>query len=50
MPIKKTENRRELLQEDFKYNYNPDLTTELDQNNEDFSRDTINIITLWKVN
>src|SRR4030042_6211881 len=50
MPIKKIENRRELLQEDFKYNYNPDLTTELDQNNEDFSRDTINIITLWKVN
>ena len=50
MPIKKIENKRELLQEDFKYNYNPELTTALDENNEDFNRNTINIITLWKVN
>lgn len=50
MPIKKIENKGDLHQEDFKYNYNPDLTKELDQNSEDFSQDTINIIALWKVN
>lgn len=50
MPIKKIENGRELLQEDFKYDYNPELTKELDEKNEDFNQNTINIITLWKVN
>jgi len=49
-PIKKIENRGELRQEDFKYDYNPDLTKELDETNEDFTQNTINKITLWKVN
>lgn len=50
MPIKKIASKQELSPEDFQYNYNPELTQELDDNNEDFCRNTINLITLWKVN
>ena len=50
MPINKIENKDELHPEDFKYNYNAELTKELDENNGDFNRGTINTITLWKVN
>jgi len=50
MPIKKITSKQELSPKDFQYNYNPELTQELDENNEDFCRNTINLITLWKVN
>jgi thermostable 8-oxoguanine DNA glycosylase len=50
MPINKIENKDELHPDDFEYNYNADLTRELDENNGDFNRSIINTITLWKVN
>lgn len=48
--IKKIENKSELREEDFKYDYNPDITNELDNINGDFDENIINKITLWKVN
>jgi len=48
--IKKIENKRELHEEDFKYDYNPDLTNELDNIKGDFDENIINKITLWKLN
>jgi len=50
MPINKIENKDELQPDDFEYNYNPELTRELDEYNDNFNRSTINEITLWKVN
>lgn len=48
--IKKIENKRELLPEDFNYDYNPALTKLLDEHDADFNQNTINMIALWKVN
>ena len=48
--IKKIENKRELDEEDFKYDYNPDLTNELDNIKGDFDEKIINKIALWKLN
>ncbi len=48
--IKKIENKTELHENDFKYDYNPDLTNELDNIKEDFNEDIINKIALWKLN
>ena len=48
--IKKIENKRELHEGDFKYDYNPDLTNELDNIKGDFDENIINKIALWKLN
>lgn len=48
--IKKIENKGDLLTEDFDYDYNRDLTKLLDDHNEDYDKNIINMITLWKVN
>jgi len=48
--IKQIYNSRELLEEDFKYDYNPDLTNELDSIKGDFDKNIINKIALWKLN
>ncbi len=48
--IKKIENKRELCEDDFKYDYNPDLTNELDNIRGDFDVNIINKIALWKLN
>jgi len=48
--IKKIENKRELQDEDFKYDYNPDLTNELDNITGDFDDKIVNKIALWKLN
>ncbi|OGP92236.1 MAG: hypothetical protein A2157_12995 [Deltaproteobacteria bacterium RBG_16_47_11] len=48
--IKKIENKRELHEEDFKFDFNPDLTNELDNIKGDFDENIINKIALWKLN
>ena len=48
--IKKIDNKRELREENFKYDYNPDLTNELDNIRGDFDVNVINKIALWKLN
>lgn len=48
--IRKIENKNELHSEDFRYDYNPALTRELDETTEDFDQNIINRIALWKVN
>jgi thermostable 8-oxoguanine DNA glycosylase len=48
--IRKIEDKREFLEEDFKYDYNPDLTNELDNIRTDFDEIIINKIALWKLN
>jgi thermostable 8-oxoguanine DNA glycosylase len=48
--IKKIQNKSDLSPTDFSYDYNPELTNVLDELNEDFNQNTINTITLWKVN
>lgn len=48
--IKRIENKREIHEEDFKYNYNPELTNELDNIQGDFDENIINKIALWKIN
>ena len=42
--IKKIEDKRELHEEDFKFNFNPDLTNELDNIKGDFDENIINKI------
>jgi thermostable 8-oxoguanine DNA glycosylase len=48
--IKKIEDKRELHEEDFKFDFNPDLTNELDNIKGDFDENIINKIALWKLN
>jgi thermostable 8-oxoguanine DNA glycosylase len=48
--IKRIESKDGLCPEDFKYDYNPDLTKALDSINDDFDQEIINMIALWKVN
>jgi thermostable 8-oxoguanine DNA glycosylase len=48
--IKRIETKDELCTEDFKYDYNPDLTKVLDSIKDDFDQQIINMIALWKVN
>ncbi|MGA2240347.1 MAG: hypothetical protein ABSG74_14170 [Candidatus Bathyarchaeia archaeon] len=48
--INKIDNKRELHEEDLKYDYNPDLTNELDDIKGDFDEKIINKIALWKLN
>lgn len=43
-------NKNDLLLEDFNYNYNIDITRDLDDIDGDFTQDIINKIVLWKVN
>ncbi|OGP88642.1 MAG: hypothetical protein A2157_16435 [Deltaproteobacteria bacterium RBG_16_47_11] len=48
--IRKIENKRELHEEDLNFDYNRDLTNELDIIEEDFDENIINKIALWKLN
>ncbi len=48
--IKKIDNRTDLSKDDFVYNYNPDLTKELDDIDGDYDHHIINRIVLWKIN
>jgi hypothetical protein len=48
--IKRIESKDELYPEDFKYDYNPDLTKALDSIKDDFDQEILNMIALWKVN
>jgi thermostable 8-oxoguanine DNA glycosylase len=48
--IKKIDHKEELCKEDFEYDYNPDLSNELDNIRGDFDQNIINKITLWKLN
>lgn len=48
--IKKIENKEELQEDDFRYDYNPDLTNEIDNLSRDFDDSVINKIALWKLN
>lgn len=47
--IKAIENKRELCDKDFNYDYNIDITNKLDNINSDFNEKIINEITLWKL-
>ena len=48
--IKTIKNKKDLCQEDFDYDYNIDLTKELDTIAGDLNKDIINKIVLWKLN
>ncbi len=48
--IRTIDKKEDLSRDDFKYDYNPELTRELDTVSQDFDKDIINKITLWKVN